>query len=154
MPNAKPIEFEVNENGCFICVSHKQGWKGYILFSRGKKRTRLHRHIYEQMKGEIPKGLVVRHTCHTPNCIAPHHLILGTPAENSADMVRAGRQMRGERHVKATLTEKEALTIIDLLKAGFRYQDIADSFGVHRSTVYDIMKCKTWKHLNSEGEIK
>lgn len=155
MPKARPIKFDVTEDGCFIVTSHKQGWKGYIPFTRGQQRTRLHRYIYEELKGEIPKGLVVRHTCDRPNCIAPEHLILGTPAENSADMVRRGRSMRGEKHIKATLTEKDAQTIVELLQAGFDYKHIADSFGVHRATVYGIKSGKTWKHLNYlEGEAK
>lgn len=147
MPKGKPIDFKINENGCYIVTSHKPGWKGYVLFQRGEMKTRLHRFVYEQMKGEIPKGLVVRHTCDTPNCIAPDHLILGTPAENSADMVKRGRSIQGEKHVGSVLTEIEVRTIFDLLDHGFRHADIAESFGVHRRTVYDIQQGRTWKHL-------
>lgn len=45
----------------------------------------------------IPEGMLVRHTCDNPPCCNAEHLVLGTPAENSHDMVRRGRSARGPR---------------------------------------------------------
>jgi len=50
-----------------------------------------HRLSHEFFNGPIPTGIVVRHTCHIPNCINPDHLVLGTQAENVADTVAANR---------------------------------------------------------------
>jgi len=41
-----------------------------------------------------PAGLVVRHTCDNPPCVAPDHLLLGTQADNVQDRVDRDRTHR------------------------------------------------------------
>jgi Zinc-binding loop region of homing endonuclease len=36
----------------------------------------------------VPKRAVVMHLCHVPSCVAPHHLRVGSQAENMADRIR------------------------------------------------------------------
>jgi hypothetical protein len=47
---------------------------------------------------ELGDGLVARHTCHDPGCVNVRHLIPGTPADNSRDMIEAGRSLTGPRN--------------------------------------------------------
>ena len=49
------------------------------------------RHYYRHYNGEIPDGLVVRHTCDNTQCINPNHLLLGTHADNVRDKMERGR---------------------------------------------------------------
>lgn len=64
-----------------------------------------YRRVYVRLKGPIPKGALLRHSCDNPLCVNPNHLTLGTPAENVRDM------MERERHAihnwaRARLTQR------------------------------------------------
>lgn len=55
---------------------------GYGYFSFGKQFKRAHRLSYEEVRGEIPKGMVLDHICRIRNCVNPDHLRIVTNAEN------------------------------------------------------------------------
>lgn len=47
---------------------------GYGSFNYKYKHYRAHRLSYEQIRGEIPKGLVLDHLCRVRSCVNPDHL--------------------------------------------------------------------------------
>jgi HNH endonuclease len=73
--------------------------KGYGAFSYRYAgqcvQARAHRFSWELAYGAIPDGLCVLHRCDTPACVNPHHLWIGTKAENNADMQQKGRKVSG-----------------------------------------------------------
>jgi hypothetical protein len=66
----------------------------YGVISVGHRHFRLHRWLYEQLRGPIPDGLVLRHTCDNTLCINLDHLEPGTQIENIADRDKRGRTAR------------------------------------------------------------
>lgn len=55
---------------------------GYGAFSAYGDQFRAHRFAYELLKGPIPDGMIVHHTCVNPACVNPDHLECVSPADH------------------------------------------------------------------------
>lgn len=90
-------------SGCWLwhgsCYKRGRPYGIVRRWRRGQKYA--HRLAYEAAYGPIPAGKVVRHSCDTPACVNPNHLVLGTQAENVADMDARGRRYAGRYWLKA-----------------------------------------------------
>jgi hypothetical protein len=64
---------------------------GYGQVQICNQRLYLHRLVYEWVRGEIPEGHVIMHTCDTPACVNPAHLRVGTQSDNMQDAAQKGR---------------------------------------------------------------
>ena len=80
----------IKQEGCW-------GWKGSIIRNNygtvkyENKNLFSHRVSWIIYKGEIPKGMLVCHSCDNPICTNPEHLFLGTYKDNMQDMIKKGR---------------------------------------------------------------
>lgn len=145
---SKKIEIEVKENGCIECISHYKLSTGYYLMALNYQRKSIHRHVYEEMFGEIPDGLVVRHKCDNRGCINPEHMELGTSKDNSQDMVKHGRSLKGVKNPNAILTEDDVTEIRSLSNQGFKRKEICKMFGLKNvDTVTSIKYGHSWSHV-------
>ena len=103
-----------------------------------------HRLMYAVLKGPIPKGILVCHTCDNPCCINPEHLFLGTYQDNSDDKINKNRQAAGEQHGRTLLTDSVVLNIFD---ARGSQRKIAKQFCVSQTQVCRIKARTIWKQL-------
>nr|WP_306806016.1 HNH endonuclease [Caballeronia sp. BR00000012568055] len=108
-----------------------------------------HRAAWLLYRGDIPGGLHVLHRCDNPACINPAHLFLGTNLDNVADRVRKGRSgfraHPGDTHPMAKLKATDVAAIRKRLRDGERNCDLADEYGVSRTTISNIAHGDRWK---------
>lgn len=146
--------------------SHGQGpggdcweWRGYVhptgygqlsVDAKGKN-INSNRAAYMVSKGEIPDGMWVLHTCDNRLCCNPDHLWLGTPKDNTQDMIAKGRRRkafevsRGEDISLAKLTE-------DLVRAiraepPATLKELSEKYGVSKATISKVRHRETWAHV-------
>lgn len=98
-------------------------------------------------KGEIPHGMCACHKCDNPACVNPNHVFLGTKADNNRDCKRKKRNNIGSKNGQSILVESDVKKIKSILKSNQSDSEIASMFGVHRLTIWDIRKKRTWRHV-------
>lgn len=105
---------EVSATGCWLLDYGLVG--GYPRVTIGSRRRRIHQLLWELLRGPIPPGLLLRHTCDVRRCVNPAHLVLGTHQDNMDDMVSRGRTTRG-RTLSAEHRRKVALSLLGRKRA-------------------------------------
>jgi len=126
-------------DGCWIWIGAKNA-TGYGLIRFKRKSYRAHRVSYEFANGEIPDGLYICHKCDNPSCVNPEHLFTGTATDNAIDMTNKGRS-------SAILTPNQVMEIFDQRGNGITHQDIANKYGIARSTVSNLMRGLNWASI-------
>ncbi|WP_051305073.1 HNH endonuclease signature motif containing protein [Chitinilyticum litopenaei] len=133
-----------------------QEWAGYIaksgyglVWHSGKTRQ-VHRVSYELHKGPITDGLHVMHICDNRKCINPGHLVLGTRADNMADMIAKKRDVKakGVSHPNAKLSPEIAAEIRRRYIPYDRTNGssaLSREFGVSQGAVYACIRGVTWQ---------
>ena len=121
-------------------------WKGshtrrYGTFWAHGKNIGAHVYAYRRFKGEVAPGMFVCHTCDVPLCVNPEHLFVGTPKDNTQDMMRKNRGAwpRGDQHHLSKLSESDIEEIFQLRKI-MTQSAIAKKFGVDQSHISRIVR--------------
>lgn len=96
---------------------------------------------------DVPRGLLVRHACDRPICVAPWHLSIGTTQDNSNDAKERNRMARGSRHSQAKLTEDAIPKMRAMREGGATYIAIGEAFGVTKDTARLVCLREVWAHV-------
>ncbi|MCI0408485.1 MAG: HNH endonuclease [Acidobacteria bacterium] len=142
--------------GCeeWIGTRNSEGY-GMLRTNEAKKlgEALAHRIVFMFSVGPIPEGLLVLHSCDNPPCVNPGHLFLGTDADNVSDMRAKGRHFppphrKGIEHHSAVLSVEDVIGIrsIKFWSRGGK-REMARGLEVHESTIQDILKRRTWRHI-------
>jgi hypothetical protein len=121
------------------------GGGGYGKVKYKGRTQSAHRLVFYLANGYKP--IVVRHTCDTPLCCNPRHLIGGTHADNTNDMISRNRQHRGPyaKAVRPSADQvKEIRREFDQCKGQFPTAKTAMKYGLSVRCVQDIIYRRTW----------
>lgn len=136
---------------------------GYGRFRFAGEKRPAHRAAYAHHHGSVRTDRLVCHSCDNPPCCNPAHLFLGTPLDNSTDMVKKKRQAvgdtcgvrlhpetrpRGTAHHHSKLTSEIVIQMRALHASGkMTPLQIQTKFSVSSGAVWAVIHRRTWRHL-------
>lgn len=128
------------------------GKSGYGQFWLDGKQINASRAAYLLLKGPIPDGHVVCHSCDLPICCNPSHLWADTQRANVRDCNTKGRArgtFSSENHKRysAKLTPEQILEARRQHAGGKSQSAIARELGVASSTISRAVRNELWGHL-------
>lgn len=142
-------------NTCWLWTAAKNN-KGYGVFRIKGKNVYSHRLSYLIPNGYLPDDKIIMHACDTPLCVNPAHLIIGTQADNIADMIAKKRgkkspeKTRGEKNGHSILTEEKVKEIRDTYaEGGVTHKELGIRHGVSSSTIAYTISRRLWKYVNA-----
>ena len=149
-PEERFWRFVEKQDGCWKWTGNKAN--GYGRFAVGAKADGYflaHRFSWElHNKQKIPEGMFVMHKCDNPECTNPEHLTLGTPKENTQDMIAKGRKRTvapvGLGNGKSLLNEEKVRLI---RQSNLPHAVIARELGVSPNCVRGVRIGRTWSHV-------
>lgn len=154
MSHADTVQYElerVRRDGDCLISHRPQHATGYVYATIGGTQVRIHRAVLEDKIGRpLQRPEMALHTCHRRNCINPDHLYVGDHNQNMRDKVEAGRQaiMTGEEHPNSLLTDSSVRELRRRYAAGgITQENLAREYGIDQTTVSDIVRRRSWKHL-------
>jgi hypothetical protein len=130
-------------SGCWVWTANAlpSGY-GLIRVSREDGIRVAHRVSWLLHRGPIPPGMRVCHRCDNPPCVNPDHLFLGTPKDNTRDMLMKGRHAYGRRLPQSKLTPE---AVAEIRASPESSSSICRRYGVTDSTIRYVRRGDTWK---------
>lgn len=139
--------------GCWVWMGARTA-KGYGTVHEDGRSRYAHRLAWEEVNGPIPDGLQACHHCDNPPCVRPDHLFLGTPADNTHDMMAKGRARGGRAvgapHPTTKLTPASVREIRRRRDSGESVWSLAREFDVDRHVISRVALRRIWTHVPEE----
>lgn len=109
----------------------------------------VHRLVLEAFVGPCPVGMEGMHRDHNRNNCELSNLQYGTHRENVWHSITTGVSVckPGEGNGSAKLKDADVREIRRLRTCGLLQREIADQFGISRTTVVHILQRKRWSHV-------
>lgn len=127
---------------------NRDGYYQVMLRHAGHVRNILvHVLVLEVFIGPRPEGMQCRHIDGNPANNHVSNLAWGTGHENNSDQVRHGTRIQGATHPMSKLTEDDVLEIRRRRANGESLMSLAREFHLTKTTVCEIAKRRTWKHI-------
>lgn len=104
-----------------------------------------HRVAWSLKNGPIPFGMFVCHKCDNPSCVRVDHLFLGSPKDNTADMLQKGRHPHGVEIGTNKLTKAQIESIRSEYASGASQTSLAKKYGVGQPHISSIVRKAAWK---------
>lgn len=124
---------------------------GYLVTTLTKhaieKRRRIHQLVLEAFVGTRPENTI---GCHIDGNILNNNvsnLRWGTAKSNSEDMIKHGREYKGQRHWNIKINESIVREIFNMFYLGMSKNAISKKIGITDVHVGFILRRKSWKHL-------
>ena len=103
---------------------------------------------WELYRGKVPDGMQVLHHCDVPSCVNPDHLFVGTQSDNMQDCAKKKRvapnPLLGE---DSNLAKLSADDVREIRTKALPYQRYMEKFDINQTTVHQIQRRATWKHI-------
>ena len=131
-------------NGDCIEIHNCYMQDGYPRFSLKGVLDFGHRHAYRKVFGDIPKGMVIMHTCDNRRCININHLRIGTISENIKDRCNKKRTAVGEKNGRSKLN-RDIVNFIRTSSHLYTSWEFSKMFNVDPKAIRNIINGVTWK---------
>jgi len=147
-PNGRGAAMPWNKARRVVPVVGSNGYHRVSLCNGGRvQQVQIHALMLETYVGPRPDGYECRHLDGTRGNNHIANLAWGTHAENMQDKVFHGTLLRGERHGSAKLTAADVSDIRRRASNGERHRILAEEFHILRSSVGNIVRRLSWKHI-------
>lgn len=125
---------------------------GYGNFRFQDRIYKAHIASYLVHVGEIPEGLLVRHSCDNRPCVNPRHLSIGTHEDNKRDSMERGRHTHGSRAKTSVLSESDVI-LLRTVDADIPAGEAAKKYGITVGHVSNVRRGRVWKHVDPPAAI-
>lgn len=139
-------KYIVDKSGCWIWTDFLNSYGRGVMCIDGKTEH-ASRISYRLFNGDFDKNLWVLHKCDNPSCVNPDHLFLGTPKDNSEDMVKKGRSAKGMRVGNSKLSDIDVIMIREAFSAGVPRMELIKRYNVSYTVITKVIYNETWKHV-------
>lgn len=144
----EPLQDRVFRNvrkteGCWFWDGLKNNL-GYGRIRVKGRTVKAHRVMFELTHNvTLTPEQVIRHSCDTPSCVNPAHLLIGSQLDNIADMRERKRHAHGETSYAKLTTDQ-----VKEIRGDSRSQTaIAQQYDICQQTVSDIKSKRIWSHV-------